>query len=196
MGVLRLKLATDPVWVKNVAERNISAILSDHAWCEQKAASSAISLIVQFPEETEIVRHMSSLVREEMEHFERVHDFIVRRGYTLGRERKDHYVNDLLKFLKKGGSRAQQLADRLLLGAMIEARSCERFRVLSEHVDDAELASFYRELMESEAGHYTLFIGLARNVLPREEVDRRWHEWLEYEGRVISAYGRSESIHG
>lgn len=196
MGVLRLKLATDPVWVKNVAERNISAILSDHAWCEQKAASSAISLIVQFPEETEIVRHMSSLVREEMEHFERVHDFIIRRGYTLGRERKDHYVNDLLKFLKKGGSRAQQLADRLLLGAMIEARSCERFRVLSEHVDDAELAAFYRELMESEAGHYTLFISLARNVLPREEVDRRWHEWLEYESLVISGYGRSESIHG
>ncbi|MBL0913801.1 MAG: tRNA-(ms[2]io[6]A)-hydroxylase [Bacteroidia bacterium] len=196
MGVLRLKLATDPVWVKNVAERNISEILTDHAWCEQKAASSAISLIVQFPEETEIVRQMSALVREEMEHFQRVHDLIVRRGYTLGRERKDHYVNDLLKFLKKGGSRAGQLVDRLLLGAMIEARSCERFRVLSENVDDTELAVFYRELMESEAGHYTLFIGLARDVLPRETVDQRWAEWLEYESRVIVNYGKGETIHG
>ncbi|MGQ3015118.1 MAG: tRNA-(ms[2]io[6]A)-hydroxylase [Flavobacteriales bacterium] len=196
MGVLRLKLATDPVWVKNVAERNISEILTDHAWCEQKAASSAISLIVQFPEETEIVRQMSALVREEMEHFQQVHDLIVRRGYTLGRERKDHYVNDLLKFLKKGDSRAVQLVDRLLLGAMIEARSCERFRVLSENVDDKELAVFYRELMESEAAHYTLFIGLARGVLPRETVDRRWAEWLEYESRVILNYGKNETIHG
>lgn len=196
MGVLRLKMSTDPHWVKNVVEKNIKEILIDHAWCEQKAASSAISLMVQFPEETEIVKHMSELVQEEMDHFRRVHDLIIERGWTLEKEKKDNYVNELLKFTLKGGDRKAHLVEKLLIGALIEARSCERFRVLSENVEDKKLADFYRELMESEAAHYTMFITLARSVKPREYVDQRWMEWLEYEDSVIQNYGKSESIHG
>ncbi|MCG9912153.1 MAG: tRNA-(ms[2]io[6]A)-hydroxylase [Flavobacteriales bacterium] len=195
MGVLRLQMATDPRWV-NIVEMNPQEILTDHAWCEQKAASSAISIIVGFPEYTEVVNEMTALVREEMEHFQRVHDFIQKRGYTLGRERKDPYVNDLLKFVKKGVDRPTLLVEKLLVGAMIEARSCERFRLLSEHINDPELSVFYRELMESEAGHYTMFITLARSIKPREYVDKRWFEFLEYEASVMENYGKGETIHG
>ena len=177
-------------------EMNPQEILTDHAWCEQKAASSAISIIVGFPEYTEVVNEMTALVREEMEHFQRVHDFIQQRGYTLGRERKDPYVHDLLKFVKKGIDRPTLLVEKLLLGAMIEARSCERFRLLSENINDPELSVFYRELMESEAGHYTLFITLARSIKPREYVDARWFEFLEYEGSIMENYGTGETIHG
>lgn len=195
MGVLRLQMATDPRWV-NIVEMNPQEILTDHAWCEQKAASSAISIIVGFPEYTEVVNEMTALVREEMEHFQRVHDFIQKRGYTLGRERKDPYVNDLLKFVKKGVDRPTLLVEKLLVGAMIEARSCERFRLLSEHINDPELSVFYRELMESEAGHYTMFITLARSIKHREYVDKRWFEFLEYEASVMENYGKGETIHG
>lgn len=196
MGTFRLKMATDPIWVKNVVENNIKDILIDHAWCEQKAASSAISIMTQFPDFEEVVEKMSALVQEEMEHFRRVFHIILERGYQLEKEKKDFYVNDLLNFMIKGNSREVNLVERLLIGALIEARSCERFRVLSEHIDDEELAAFYRELMESEAAHYTMFITLARSVKPREYVDKRWAEWLAYESEIILNYGKSEGIHG
>lgn len=195
MGVLRLKMATDPRWV-NIVEMNLSEILADHAWCEQKAASSAISIIVGFPEYTEVVNALTDLVREEMEHFQRVHAIIQKRGYTLGRERKDPYVHDLMKFLKSGVDREEFLVEKLLMFAMIEARSCERFRILSENITDPELAIFYRELMESEAGHYTMFITLARSIMPREHVDARWNEFLDYESSIMEKYGKGETIHG
>lgn len=196
MGTFRLKMATDPIWVKNVVENNIKDILIDHAWCEQKAASSAISIMTQFPDFEEVVEKMSALVQEEMEHFRRVFHIILERGYQLEKEKKDFYVNDLLNFMIKGNSREVNLVERLLIGALIEARSCERFRVLSEHIDDEKLAAFYRELMESEAAHYTMFITLARSVKPREYVDKRWAEWLAYESEIILNYGKSEGIHG
>ena len=196
MGTFRLKMATDPIWVKNVVENNIKDILIDHAWCEQKAASSAISIMTQFPDFEEVVEKMSALVQEEMEHFRRVYHIILERGYQLEKEKKDFYVNDLLNFMIKGNSREVNLVERLLIGALIEARSCERFRVLSEHIEDEELAAFYRELMESEAAHYTMFITLARSVKPREYVDKRWAEWLAYESEIILNYGKSEGIHG
>jgi len=197
--ILKLKLPTDPLWVKNVVESNIEEILTDHAYCEQKAASNAITLIIQNPNISELVQEMAMLVKEEMDHFKRVHDIILQRGYTLGKERKDNYVNELIKFVKKGGGEGQRIenmVDRLLLAAMIEARSCERFKVLSEYVDDKELSEFYHELMISEATHYTLFIGLARKYAADIDVDSRWQEWLDYEGEVIKSYGRSETIHG
>lgn len=196
MGTFRLKMATDPIWVKNVVENNIKDILIDHAWCEQKAASSAISIMTQFPDFEDVVEKMSALVQEEMEHFRRVYHIILERGYQLEKEKKDFYVNDLLNFMIKGNSREVNLVERLLIGALIEARSCERFRVLSEHIDDEELAAFYRELMESEAAHYTMFITPARSVKPREYVDKRWAEWLAYESEIILNYGKSEGIHG
>lgn len=195
--MLRLKHATDPRWA-DLAGKDIEEVLTDHAYCEQKAASTAISLIVKFPEFPELVREMSALAQEEMEHFSRVHEIIVKRGFKLGQERKDEYVNELMGFLKKGNSKAGQLVEKLLFAAMIEARSCERFRVLSEHIEDAELASFYKELMASEAGHHTMFLKLARKFgIPAGiDVDVRWHEFLEFEAGMIENYEQRARIHG
>ena len=194
--ILKLQLPTDPLWVKNVVESNIEEILTDHAFCEQKAASNAITLIVQNPGLSDLVQEMALLVQEEMDHFKRVHDIILERGYVLGRERKDDYVNELRKFLASGGSREGQLLDRLLLSAMIEARSCERFKVMSEHIDDEQLSAFYHELMISEATHYTTFIRQAKKYCGHLDVDKRWKEFLDYEAQVIRNYGKSETIHG
>lgn len=197
--IFKLQLPTDPLWVKNIVESNIEEILTDHAYCEQKAATNAITLIIQNPNISELVQEMAELVQEEMEHFKRVHSFILNRGFILGQERKDNYVNQLTKFLKRGGGeqkRTESMVDRLLLAAMIEARSCERFKVLSHHINDTELADFYHELMISEATHYTLFIGLARKYGHGIDVDYRWQEWLDYEGEIIKNYAKNESIHG
>ncbi len=193
--MLGLKLPTDPRWV-NIVEKNIEEILTDHAFCEQKATSTAISLIVSFPEYTDLVQEMVALVKEEISHFKMVHDIIIKRGWTLGRDRRDDYVIQLLKFFPKGGSRTTQLIHRLLCAALIEARSCERFRILSEELQDKELAVFYRNLMVSEANHYTMFLGFARQYGNKEEVDTKWQQLLEYEGNLISNLGTKESIHG
>lgn len=194
--ILKLQLPTDPQWVKNVVESNIEEILTDHAFCEQKAASNGITLIVQNPNLSDLVQEMAKLVMEEMDHFKRVHDLILERGFVLGRERKDNYVNELMQFIIKGGSRHDQLIDRLLFSAMIEARSCERFKVMSEHINDKQLAEFYHELMISEATHYTMFIRLAKKHAGSIDVDKRWQEYLDYEAIVIQNYGKKEGIHG
>lgn len=194
--ILKLQLPTDPLWVKNVVESNIEEILTDHAFCEQKAASNAITLIVQNPNLSDLVQEMAALVQEEMDHFKRVHDIILERGYILGRERKDNYVSELRKFIKNGGSRVEQLIDRLLLSAMIEARSCERFKVMSENINDDQLSVFYHELMVSEAAHYSTFIRLAKKYCEGIDVDKRWKEFLDYEAQVIQNYGKTETIHG
>jgi tRNA-(ms[2]io[6]A)-hydroxylase len=193
--MLGLKLATDPRWV-NIVESNIYEILTDHAWCEQKAASNGLSLIVNNPNYPEMVSALIEIVKEEVAHFEQVHELIKKRGQVLGRERKDDYVNELYKFMKKDGSRQQSLVDRLLFSAMIEARSCERFRVLSENIKDKELANFYRELMVSEATHYTTFIGFARKYGEGIDIDKRWKEWLDYEASIMKNYGKKETVHG
>ena len=193
--MLGLKLPSDPRWV-NIAEKNLEEILSDHAFCEQKAASTAISLIVSFPEYTELVKEMIALVEEEMSHFKMVHDLIIERGFSLGRDRKDAYVLKLLQFFPKGGSRTTQLVHRLLLAALIEARSCERFRLLSEHLEDKKLANFYRKLMISEANHYTSFLGFARQYGNKEEVNQKWDDLLEFEADIMKSLNISESIHG
>ncbi|MCG2430497.1 tRNA-(ms[2]io[6]A)-hydroxylase [Aequorivita xiaoshiensis] len=193
--MLGLKLPTDPRWV-NIVEKNIEDILSDHAWCEQKAASTAVSLIVSFPEYTELTQEMIALVKEEISHFKMVHDKILERGWVLGRDRKDDYVVQILKFFPKGGSRTTQLVHRLLYAALIEARSCERFRLLSEELEDKELAEFYRKLMVSEANHYTMFLGFARQYGNRKEVDQKWNDLLSYEAEVMKNLGKHQSIHG
>jgi tRNA-(ms[2]io[6]A)-hydroxylase len=194
--MLGLKLPTDPRWI-NVAKQNLKEILTDHAYCEQKAASTAISLIIGFPRNSELVSAMTDLAQEEMSHFKMVHNLILERGYTLGIERKDEYVLQLLTFFPKGGSREAQLTHRLLCAALIEARSCERFRILSEELEDRKLRSFYRKLMISEANHYTLFLKLARKYGPsKETVDQKWQSLLDYEATVIRKLGDKESIHG
>ncbi|WP_152287258.1 tRNA-(ms[2]io[6]A)-hydroxylase [Flavicella marina] len=193
--MLGLKLPTDPRWV-NIAEKNIDEILIDHAHCEQKAASTAISLLVSFPEYTDLVQEMIALVKEEMSHYKLVLDRLIARGKTMGRDRKDLYVLELLKFFPKGGSRTDQLVHRLLYAALIEARSCERFRLLSENLEDKDLAKFYRDLMASEANHYTLFLQFARQYGNREEVDKKWDDLLVYEANIMKDLGTKESIHG
>ena len=193
--MLGLKLPSDPRWV-NIAKKNLEEVLSDHAFCEQKAASTAISLIVSFPEYTELVKEMIALVEEEMSHFKMVHNLIIERGFSLGRDRKDAYVLKLLQFFPKGGSRTTQLVHRLLLAALIEARSCERFRLLSEHLEDKKLANFYRKLMISEANHYTSFLGFARQYGNKEEVNQKWDDLLEFEADIMKSLNISESIHG
>lgn len=193
--MLGLKLETDPRWV-NIVEENINEILTDHAFCEQKAASYAISLIVKYPEISELVQKMTDLAQEEMEHFQRVHNLILERNEVLGWERKDPYVQDLMKYVKKGGNYEMVLAERLLIAAMIEARSCERFRVLSENLKDEKLAEFYRELMASEARHYTMFLKLAKKYCTSVDVEKKWQELLTFEAEIMRNYGKSEMIHG
>lgn len=193
--MLGLKLPTDPRWV-NIVEKNIDDILTDHAFCEQKAASTAISLIVGFPEYTELVSEMTALVREEMGHFKMVHDLIIARGQTLGRDRKDSYVIALLSFFPKGGSRTTQLVHRLLIAALIEARSCERFRLLSEELEDTKLREFYKKLMISEASHYTMFLKFARQYGDRKEVDEKWESLLIFEAQIMKDLGNQQLIHG
>jgi tRNA-(ms[2]io[6]A)-hydroxylase len=193
--MLGLKLPTDPRWAR-AAEMHLSEILTDHAYCEQKAASTAISLVVTYPELSDLVTEMAALAREEMSHFEMVHKRIVERGLTLGRERKDEYVAAVTKFFAPHGDRMKRLVHRLLLAALIEARSCERFRVLSESVQDEELAQFYARLMASEANHYTMFLKFARKYGQRNEVDRLWKELLAYEAQVVASFTNPERVHG
>jgi tRNA-(ms[2]io[6]A)-hydroxylase len=181
---LGLELPTDPRWI-NIAEKNIRDILVDHAYCEQKAASSCISLIILYPEKQKLVDVLTPVVAEEWSHFERVLDMLRKRGYSLGAQRKDEYVEGLQKTLKKGGNREQQLMEKLLMNALIEARSCERFKILSANIQDQELSTFYYELMVSEAGHYKNFLQLAKEYMPEMIVNERWKEFLDQEAQIV-----------
>jgi tRNA-(ms[2]io[6]A)-hydroxylase len=196
--MLGLKMATDPRWV-NIVEKNIEEILVDHAFCEQKAASNAISIIVQYPHYSDLVQEMTSICQEEMEHFDLVHAKLIERGLKLGFERKDPYVNDLGEFLRRNSTnstREGMFVNKMLFAAMIEARSCERFKILSEELQDDDLKKFYRSLMESEARHYTTFLGFARKYGKGIDVDRCWIELLEFEAGLMERYGKSETMHG
>ena len=193
--VLGLELPTDPRWV-NIAEMNIEDILVDHAYCEQKAASACISMIVQFPDRERLVEVMTPVVAEEWAHFERVLDELNKRGFSLGKARVDEYVKALNKVEKKGGSREQQLVEKLLINALIEARSCERFRLLWKNITDKELANFYYELMVSEASHYKNFLQLAKEYMAEDYVMRRWNEILKAESEIIKTLEvRSDRMH-
>ena len=182
--MLGLQLPTDPRWV-NLAEKSLEDILTDHAYCEQKAATSCISLIQLFPEREELVRELAPIVTEEWGHFRMVLAELDKRELKLGRQRKDEYVNELLKFKKKGGSREDRLLEHLLICALIEARSCERFRLLSLHIADDDLKQFYHKFMVAEAGHYRLFIDLAKKYNGEEAVKERWKEYLAYEAEIM-----------
>lgn len=193
--MLGLKLATDPRWV-NIAEKSIHEILVDHAFCEQKAATQCISLIVRFSDYPKIVERVAPIVSEEWGHFRKVLKELKKRGLELGKSRKDEYVLELIKFVKKGGPKEDHLLEQLLICGLIEARSCERFRLLSLYCQDEELKEFYYEFMVSEAGHYTLFLELARTYFPEDIVKQRWKEWLEYEASVMETWTlRGDRVH-
>ena len=183
-NILGLQLPTDPRWV-NLAGISLEEILTDHAYCEQKAATSCISLIQRYSSRVELVQELAPVVTEEWGHFRMVLAELQKRGLTLGKQRKDEYVNQLLSFQKKGGDPTLTFLDQLLTMALIEARSCERFKRLSEGLDDPYLQKFYRRFMESEAGHYTLFINLAELYIDKDLVRKRWKEWLEFESSVM-----------
>ena len=193
--MLGLKLATDPRWV-NIVERDLEEILSDHAWAEQKAASNALSIVTNNCEHADLVTAMIAIAKEEVEHFELVHAIILKRGLQFRREKKDPYVNELFGFLIKGGSRTAAFVDRMLFSALIEARSCERFKVLADNISDKELSEFYSSLMASEAGHYSTFLGYARKYGQPVDVEKRWKEWLDFENSIIVKYGKAETVHG
>ncbi len=194
-NILGLQLVTDPRWV-DLASVSLEEILTDHAWCEQKAANSCISLIQKYNDKEELVNELSPIVTEEWGHFRQVVAELRKRNLPLGKQRKDEYVNKLLEFQKKGGSPEERLLDQLLTMALIEARSCERFKRLSEGLADEYMRRFYRRFMESEAGHYTLFINLAETYINKESVRKRWKEWLAYESEVMTHLEvRGDRIH-
>ncbi len=196
--MLGLKMATDPRWV-NIVERNIEEILVDHAFCEQKAASNAISVIIQYPHYSDLVQAMIAICQEEMNHFDLVHQKLLERGLKLGFDRKDPYVNDLGEFLRRNKTNSTldgMFVNKMLFAAMIEARSCERFKILSEELEDEDLRSFYRSLMESEARHYTTFLNFARKYGNGIDVDKNWKEFLEFEASLMEKYGKKETMHG
>jgi tRNA-(ms[2]io[6]A)-hydroxylase len=194
-NILGLQLPTDPRWV-DLASISLEDILTDHAWCEQKAATSCISLIQRYSQKDKLVQELSPIVTEEWGHFRLVLGELHKRGLKLGRQRKDLYVNKLMEFEVRGGTEEQRFLDRLLIFALIEARSCERFKRLSEGLEDEYLRQFYRRFMESEAGHYHLFIELAETYMDKEIVRRRWKEWLDYESGVMESQEiRGDRIH-
>ena len=194
-NILGLKLPSDPRWV-NLAEMHLEEILTDHAYCEQKAATTCITLIQRYSDKEKLVTELSPIVTEEWGHFRLVLAELHKRKLTLGKQRKDLYVNKLIEFQLKGGSPDDRLLDHLLTMALIEARSCERFKRLSEGLDDAYMRNFYRRFMESEAGHYTLFIELAETYLPKDKVRKRWQQWLKYENKVMDEMEvRGDRIH-
>ena len=193
--MLGLKLPTDPRWV-NLAEKDLEEILTDHAYCEQKAATTCISLIQQNPEKEKLVEELAPIVTEEWGHFRMVLAELNKRNLQLGPQRKDEYVNKLMSFMRGGGSREDRLVERLLVSALIEARSCERFRLLSLHLEEEDLKKFYHKLMISEAGHYRLFIDLAKLYGGEEKVKARWQEFLKFEAEMIQTLElRGDRIH-
>ncbi len=193
--MLGLKLPTDPRWV-NLAEKSIGEILTDHAYCEQKAASTCISLIQLYPDKSYLVDKLSPIVSEEWSHFRMVLSEMKKRNLAFGFQRKDEYVKALNDFVIKGSSVENRLLDRLLMSALIEARSCERFRLLSLYISDDELKQFYHHLMVAEANHYKLFIQIAKHYSSEEKVKSRWEDWLSYEAQVMDELGvRGDRVH-
>ena len=193
--MLGLKFETATSWVE-VAKNGLQQVLTDHAFAEQKAASNAVSIIINYSEETDLVRAMSDIAIEEMEHFKMVHEFMVERGMVLGREQTNDYAKHLHAYFKKTKDRTDALIQRLLIAALIEARSCERFKVFAENIEDETLSDFYRDLMVSEANHYTVFLGFARKFQDRKIVDQKWEGLLAYEAEFMKNRGTSAKVHG
>ena len=193
--MLGLKFETGTSWVE-IAKAGLQQVLTDHAFAEQKAASNAVSIIINYSEETELVSAMSDIAIEEMEHFKMVHEFMVERGMVLGREQKNDYAKHLHSYFVKTKDRTDALIQRLLIAALIEARSCERFKVFSENIEDKALSDFYKDLMVSEANHYTVFLGFARQYQDRKIVDEKWEGLLAYEAEFMKNRGTSARVHG
>lgn len=193
--MLGLQFETSTSWAE-IAEDNLEQILTDHAFAEQKASANAISIIINYSEETDLVKDMSDIAIEELEHFRMVHQLMIQRGFVLGREQHNDYAKSLQKFFPKTKDRQTALINRLLVAALIEARSCERFKIFSENMQDEELSKFYKDLMVSEANHYTLFLGYARKYMDRKTVDEKWKSLLAFEAEMMKSRGTKATVHG
>jgi tRNA-(ms[2]io[6]A)-hydroxylase len=193
--MLGLQFETPTSWAE-FAKDNLEQILTDHAFAEQKASANAISIIINYSEETDLVKDMSDIAIEELEHFRMVHQLMIQRGFVLGREQHNDYAKSLQKFFPKTKDRQTALINRLLVAALIEARSCERFKVFSENMQDEELSKFYKDLMVSEANHYTLFLGYARKYMDRKTVDEKWKSLLAFEAEMMKSRGTKATVHG
>ena len=193
--MLGLQFETSTSWAE-IAKDNLEQILTDHAFAEQKASANAISIIINYSEETDLVKDMSNIAIEELEHFRMVHQLMIQRGFVLGREQHNDYAKSLQKFFPKTKDRQTALINRLLVAALIEARSCERFKVFSENMQDEELSKFYKDLMVSEANHYTLFLGYARKYMDRKTVDEKWKSLLTFEAEMMKSRGTKATVHG
>ena len=193
--MLGLQFETSTSWAE-IAEDNLEQILTDHAFAEQKASANAISIIINYSEETDLVKDMSDIAIEELEHFRMVHQLMIKRGFVLGREQNNDYAKSLQKFFPKTKDRQTALINRLLVAALIEARSCERFKVFSENMQDEELSKFYKDLMVSEANHYTLFLRYARKYMDRKIVDEKWKSLLAFEAEMMKSRGPKATVHG
>ena len=193
--MLGLQFETSTSWAE-IAKDNLEQILTDHAFAEQKASANAISIIINYSEETDLVKDMSDIAIEELEHFRMVHQLMIKRGFVLGREQNNDYAKSLQKFFPKTKDRQTALINRLLVAALIEARSCERFKVFSENMQDEELSKFYKDLMVSEANHYTLFLGYARKYMDRKTVDEKWKSLLAFEAEMMKSRGTRATVHG
>ena len=193
--MLGLQFETSTSWAE-IAKDNLEQILTDHAFAEQKASANAISIIINYSEETDLVKDMSDIAIEELEHFRMVHQLMIQRGFVLGREQHNDYAKSLQKFFPKTKDRQTALINRLLVAALIEARSCERFKVFSENMQDEELSKFYKDLMVSEANHYTLFLGYARKYMDRKTVDEKWKNLLAFEAEMMKSRGTKATVHG
>jgi len=193
--MLGLQFETSTSWAE-IAKDNLEQILTDHAFAEQKASANAISIIINYSEETDLVKDMSDIAIEELEHFRMVHQLMIKRGFVLGREQHNDYAKLLQKFFPKTKDRRTALINRLLVAALIEARSCERFKVFSENMQDEELSKFYKDLMVSEANHYTLFLGYARKYMDRKTVDEKWKSLLAFEAEMMKSRGTKATVHG
>jgi tRNA-(ms[2]io[6]A)-hydroxylase len=193
--MLGLQFETSTSWAE-IAEDNLEQILTDHAFAEQKASANAISIIINYSEKTDLVKDMSDIAIEELEHFRMVHQLMIKRGFVLGREQHNDYAKSLQKFFPKTKDRQTALINRLLVAALIEARSCERFKVFSENMQDEELSKFYKDLMVSEANHYTLFLGYARKYMDRKTVDEKWKSLLAFEAEMMKSRGTKATVHG
>lgn len=191
-GPLPLHCRTSPEWL-DAAVRDVDAVLVDHAHCERKAAATAMSLVSSYPGHDELVGRCVRLAQEELRHFQQVHERILRRGLKLGRDPGDPYAQELRKLVRSGGR--ERLTDLLLVCSLIEARSCERLEMLAGRLEDADLAGLYKSLATAEAGHYRLFVDLAKLYDDPAAVERRFLELAREEADLIARLPVGPRIH-
>ena len=194
MNEWQLNLAsTSSQWLRTV-QKNFDAFIIDHALNERKASASAMTLVAHYPDRSELVEAMIDLAIEELSHFKQVMKIIAARNLIIGNEKKDPYVNALRQNIDKSDSEAY-LLDRLLLGAVIEARGEERFNLLARDLADQSLRSFYTKISSSEARHFTLFLNLATKYFNRKTVEERLSEWIEIEKQIMESLPITSSLH-